>query len=91
MKTLWFKSEFVPDILAGRKTDTIRRASSRLPVAGDIVAFSVGPRPAFAIAVILEVLPVAPAEIASERLQTLARCGTGTDGPLDRLTFALQP
>lgn len=52
---LWFKQRYVESILSGEKTDTIRRRSSRLPVAGQIVSFSVGPRPAFARARVIAV------------------------------------
>ncbi len=46
--TLWFRNDYVDPILAGTKTSTIRRQNGRLPRAGDVVAASVGPRPAFA-------------------------------------------
>jgi hypothetical protein len=55
MKTLWFKSCYAPDILAGRKIDTIRKMSNRLPRVGETVAFTVGPRPPFARATITNV------------------------------------
>jgi hypothetical protein len=59
MKTLWFKSCYVADILAGKKRDTIRRASGRLPMLGETVAFSVGPRTPFARARIAAVEQIA--------------------------------
>ncbi len=57
--TLWFRNDYVDPILAATaplsppwyaatKTSTIRRQNGRLPRAGDVVAASVGPRPAFA-------------------------------------------
>ena len=55
MKTLWFKGSFVAGILDGTKVDTIRKASNRLPVVGQRVAFSVGARPAFAEAEVLSI------------------------------------
>lgn len=55
---LWFKHIYVADILSGIKTDTIRRASPRLPKAGDQVMFSVGPRPPFARALIVSITAV---------------------------------
>lgn len=58
MKTLWFKATYVADILCGSKTDTIRKASKRLPDVGDRVAFSVGPRDPFAFARVVLVEPV---------------------------------
>jgi len=52
MKTLWFKGKYVHPILSGSKTDTVRKNSNRLPNEGEQVKLTVGPRPAFAIAVV---------------------------------------
>jgi hypothetical protein len=91
MKILWFKQEFVGSILSGEKRDTIRKASRRLPQAGDIVQFSVGPRPAFARARITAVTPVRHASISAARRAQLARCYEAADPADDmvRLTFDL--
>ena len=90
MKTLWFKQEFVAPILAGMKRDTIRFQSSRLPSIGDVVAFSVGPRPAFARATISHIEDVLPQALTQERAQQLARCAIDETKPLVRLTFCVQ-
>ena len=89
MKTLWFKSEFVADILCGKKCDTIRTQSTRLPKVGDVVAFSVGPRPLFAQAIIERIEAVTIAELPLERSQQLSRCELETAKPMVRLTFSL--
>ena len=52
MKTMWFKGKYVEPILSGSKVDTVRKNSNRLPKEGEQVKFTVGPKPAFAIAVV---------------------------------------
>lgn len=47
--SLWFKGIYMAPILAGEKTRTLRRPSSRLPQTGAVVRAQVGPRPPFAL------------------------------------------
>jgi hypothetical protein len=70
MKSLWFKAEFVEAILSGKKRDTIRRASNRLPVVGEQVAFSVGPRTPFTVA---EITAITPARMNATRRNAVAK------------------
>jgi uncharacterized protein YqfB (UPF0267 family) len=58
MRALWFRREYVAPILSGAKQITVRRASSRLPAAGDLIGASIGPRPPFAALRILRVEPI---------------------------------
>jgi len=71
--TLWFKQKYVAPILSGEKSDTIRKASSRLPAADNVVSFAVGPRPAFARARVLSVEPIDLDDIEPERRAELLR------------------
>lgn len=89
MKTLWFKAEYVADILRGAKTDTIRKASRRLPDVGERVAFSVGPRDPFAFA---RVVSIAPAQdIDQGRSAALASIyHDHADADYVRIEFALE-
>jgi hypothetical protein len=88
MRTLWFKSEFVVPIMSGEKRDTIRRRSNRLPRAGEVVAFSVGPRPAFAHAVVESVESVGHIQaLRRDRLHELI----GEGGDMVRIRFTLLP
>lgn len=89
MKTLWFKSEFVAPILSGEKRDTIRAQSTRLPRAGDVVAFSVGPRAPFAQCIIDRVETITPRNLTQRRSQQLERCAIDATKPLVCLTFSL--
>ena len=54
MKSLWFKQIYVEPILSGKKNYTVRKQAKRNPNKGDIVALTVGPRPAFAKAKIID-------------------------------------
>ena len=90
MKTLWFKQEFVAPILSGEKRDTIRAQSTRLPRVGDAVAFTVGPRPAFAHAIINSVETIASSDISDNRSQQLARCEIDPTKQMVKLTFSLR-
>lgn len=87
MRTLWLKSEYVAPILAKKKRDTIRRRTNRLPQAGEVVAFAVGPRPAFATAVVesVESVGVLPAE----RRERLAELLDGETGDMVLIRFRL--
>lgn len=90
MSFLWFKSEFVASILAGEKCDTIRKASSRgLPKVGDVVTFSVGPRPAFARATVLTIEPVLPDDLHVSRKSAVKTIYGDETLALVRLTFRL--
>jgi hypothetical protein len=88
MKTLWFKQIYVQDILSGTKVDTIRKRSSRLPNVGDIVAFTVGPRPPFCN---VRIISISPAEDLSDYRATQVRGIYGDTADTVRLTFALVP
>lgn len=87
MKSLWFKAEFVAAILDGSKCDTIRRASNRLPAAGERVALSVGPRAPFAYA---EIVSVKRARIPAARRAAVAKI-YGDAADLITLRFRLLP
>lgn len=89
MKTLWFKAEFVADILSGTKTDTIRKASRRLPGVGERVAFSVGPRDPFAFARVVSIGPMQ--DVDPERATALASIyADHADADYVRIEFALE-
>lgn len=71
MRNLWFKQIYVPVILSGEKTDTIRSPKSRVWPINQVVGLSVGPRPPFARAIITGFEQVS-AESLGERLMTVA-------------------
>lgn len=54
MKSLWFKQIYVQPILSGEKNYTVRKEGNRNPSVGEIVSLTVGPRPAFARAKIID-------------------------------------
>lgn len=85
---LWFKQIYVAPILSGEKTDTIRNAGKCKLQAGDVVTFSVGPRPAFATAKILTRENIALNELTPERREQVATL-YDADGDFCRLTFRL--
>lgn len=87
MRSLWFKQCFVADILAGRKTDTMRPLSARLPAAGDLVRLCVGPRPPFAEAKIKSVEIIELVSLSAERRGALSRCYRDPPSRLARLVF----
>lgn len=86
---IWFKSEFVDPILSGQKRDTIRRATPRYAALrpGSRVSFSVGPRPAFASAVVTETRDVG--DVSPDRLRAATRL-VGDGGPLIQIFFRLE-
>lgn len=65
MRRLWFKQIYVPEILSGKKVDTIRK--STYLSTGDLVEFSVGPRSAFCIAEVVNVEKVQLNTLEPER------------------------
>jgi hypothetical protein len=75
MKKLWFKSRYVGDILSGAKRDTVRARGPRLPLPGERVGLSVGPRPSFAEALIESVDAVA--EVPAKRRREVELCYDG--------------
>lgn len=87
MKTLWFKQIYQAPILSGEKTDTVRRVNCKLRP-GDTVGFSIGPRPPFAHAYILEREEIKLAELPEEHRAQVAKL-YGESGDLCRLTFRL--
>ena len=74
---LWFKATYVHPILAGVKRDTVRQATPRIRklAVGQRVSFSVGPRPAFALATIESIELVAFGELPLEKQRVLERLG----------------
>lgn len=89
MKTLWFKQCHVSPILAGEKTDTIRRKSGRLPNEGDIVALSVGPRLPFCTAEIMRREPIDLSALSPTRRDEVLGIYVDETGPMTRLTFRI--
>lgn len=90
MSFLWFKAEYVPAILSGEKCDTIRKASSRsLPKIGEVVTFSVGPRPPFARATILKIEPVLSDHLDESRKVAVKAIYADETAALVRLTFRI--
>lgn len=83
---MWFKQRYVEAILRGEKTDTIRRASPRLPAIGAIVPASVGPVAPFADLTIENVEPVTPNELTPERRAEVEAL-IGLSAPLRRIRF----
>jgi hypothetical protein len=64
VKGITFRAQYVPLILAGEKTTTIRRPSNRLPVTGDRVRLVCRyDRPPFALATVTSVYDVTADEI----------------------------
>lgn len=64
MKGLSFRACYVPAVLAGSKTTTIRRPSTRLPAAGELVRLVCRyDRPPFAVARVRDVRDVTRAEL----------------------------
>ena len=88
MKNLWFKNEFVLPILDGHKSHTIRKSDARLPKVGEIVSFSVGPRPPFAKARVLKVRMVKLSELEPAQRTAVLRCYKNTTD-LVRVEFTL--
>ena len=72
MKTMWFKGKYVEPILSGAKSDTVRKNSNRLPKQGEKVKFTVGPRAAFAIAVVDSIESIH--ELPELRLKQVVEC-----------------
>lgn len=89
MKTLWFKAQFVPAILAGEKRDTIRPESTRLPTVGETIALSVGPRKPFARAVVTRRARVNQHMLSSGRRDQVIGCYGELPSNSIRLWFRL--
>lgn len=89
MKTLWFKQCYVSPILAGEKTDTIRRESDRLPKEGEVVALTVGPRPPFCSVRIVRRERIDLSTIPDARRREVLGIYADESGPMARLTFCL--
>jgi hypothetical protein len=87
MKTLWFKSCMVPDILEGRKTDTFRRAGVKPPAVGETIAFAVGPRRAFAMARVTATRIVKAADLSQERRQIIEGCLCTSRPPREAMRY----
>lgn len=105
MKGLTFRAKYVPLILSGAKTTTIRRPSNRLPVAGDRIRLVCRyDRPPFALADVTDVRDVAAADLTeaqatadgfaslAELLAALeAHAGNGGPDALPGVTTLLDP
>ncbi len=85
--SLWFKSCYVPAILAGEKTETIRAAPPRFGV-GAIVSCCVGPRPPFARVEIVAIERVILDELPEPQRSRVARLYPGKR-ELYRIRFRL--
>lgn len=90
MKNLWFKQCYVEPILENKKNDTIRKNSLKLPVEGEEISFSVGPRRPFAFAKITrrEYIDITACE--QNRRDQLSSIYPGFSGVLVRLEFKLE-
>ena len=86
MKTLWFKQIYVDPILRGDKTDTIRRATCKVD-AGEVLAFTVGPRFPFATVKIIDRENIDASRLPPGRKQIIKQL-YGND-PVCRLSFRL--
>jgi uncharacterized protein YqfB (UPF0267 family) len=58
MRTIWFTQRYVAPILAGTKTSTIRGQSRRPPRLCERISVSVGSRPAFVYAQVVDIRPM---------------------------------
>ena len=85
---LWFKQIYVPAILAGDKTDTIRRPDCRPLRVGQAVVLCVGPRPPFAEAVITAFEQIPAASLPPDRLAAV-RSYYGESLTYTRIQFRL--
>lgn len=86
--TLWFKNIFVADILSGAKRDTMRPISSRkAPRPGDRIKLSVGPRPAFAEAVVESVEIITLRSLPEWRRAQVLACYPDAPPQLRRIAF----
>lgn len=86
MKNLWFRQCYVGPILLGDKTDTIRKPGGRSYEVGETIALTVGPRPAFAEAVVTAFEPVRAEWLPADRLSA-ARSFYGDLPAYIRLAF----
>lgn len=68
---MWFQARYVTPIVDGRKTITVRKASSRLPAVGAVVPCSVGPRAPFAHVHIDAVIPTTLDELDDDHRAAL--------------------
>lgn len=71
MRRLWFKQRFVPEILEGRKVDTIRKGVVDWPP-GTRIGASVGPRPPFAILEVTECTVITLSDLPADRRAKVA-------------------
>lgn len=67
----------------------MRKLSSRLPSVGEIVNFTVGPRPPFVRAKIISIKPAS--EISSARMNQLSACYKDTDQKMVKIDFEIIP
>ncbi len=89
MKTLWFKQCYIAPILAREKKDTIRRESNRLPKVGEVVALTVGPRPAFGQARIMRRERIDPTLLPEARRKEVLGIYQDRVGMMVRIWFEL--
>lgn len=83
---LWFKQIYVPAILAGQKTDTIRGPGCRPLAVGQAVVLCVGPRPPFAEAIVTAFEQLPAESLASDRLEA-AQAFYGESPTYTRIAF----
>jgi hypothetical protein len=87
MKTLWFKAKYVDDVVAGKKTDTVRPASIRLPAVGELLALSVGPQRPFRFARVMRIRRVR--KLSIKKSEDLALCYATVPNNLVHIEFQL--
>src|SRR5688500_18778746 len=92
MRQLWFKQMFVAPIVAGEKTDTVRKPRDRagrdvLPKVGETVGLSVGAARPFAEAVVVGREDVRAADLDPQRRALVASMCGGAGELLTRVVF----
>ena len=86
MKSLWFKQIYVQPILSGEKNYTVRKEGKRNPAVGETVALTVGPRPAFAKAKIIDkTVSIIPPEMK----ELYGKLYSGYTGTFEKIVFSL--
>ncbi len=86
MRSLSFKIMYVDAIIDGSKTSTIRKSTPLR--AGDVVALTVGPRPAFATARVTSVESITLDDLEVEQLESV-RALYPSSSVLVRVSFVL--
>lgn len=90
MRSIWFKACYVEAILSGAKRETVRRERwARSFNVGDVVSFTIGPRPPFAFARITAVGPVILASLPAQKRSALHELYGNQDQTLWQIHFQL--